>query len=697
MFGTTEVEFEPGQKWTVHLRALVYEQEHPELVFIARYHDLWPIAFVTDREHFFATLREELTAETGWVPHTTRDWQLDSLAGRIWMFDLPDERLRGEVRVLLRGRRVYLLLALTPAAAGKKMAEQFFDSFELLPFRQVAYRATAPPGADFRIHAPAGRSQVLFTPLTPEDDYPRVEERLWGWLDTLSGTAYVVARHEIAPFYRHDTLTEGSFPCAFFEKVAGGAVWEKAHVADTIFQGRSSCFHTVGAPSGGRIDGVVFADGRHLYQLFVHWTEKDVTPAESWRWFHSFGLERASDPDHLLRSHVGAMIEVIQRGDTSLWPYVIGAFDYVYFSQEEIWRMLPVLETLDLSTDTTEAYEIYWRVLREVAYQPSREMVAWVVDFFPKVGPASLRASILEVLAWCGLDEARDAYFRLGRSFERDEVNLSDFSFLLEPFKDSLSLMHRYYRHFLDWRDNPTMRYYAYEVLDYWLIHDPEAFGKLAPLQDTFLMDARRLVARYHLLDYRDTLPWFDEYDTFQTLISILGYLPTTPDVVRFLDTLLQLPDPHLLARVVHALYQHDQQVARAVLDFIHESPPAWWALLYLTHQTAHFGALPKEYTSQEEVVRGYSWYRIEELEPVFVSSLRVVERRPVSWQGETWQMYVLDFEVEGFDATFLALCFQPLWEDAVDIEPVFFDYSSTPVSPDNREALIEELLRAAH
>ena len=644
------VDYSNGMNGEVHLHSYISVDPVDEYSYLVRYNNYSSGIVIRDPEDILTSSVN--TFKALWQNETAvaKDVELDGYPGKDILID------RGEawvyLRHILRGNRLYLMMAAVPPNVDFSVVAPVFESFKFLPLNYSPLSAQKSASGRFQIGMPNNVEVEI-----EKQSYYRVQDVQWSAQDTLSGTLFELNEYEYSPYLsqnRFDTIQTNSFNN--LQKM------EEQVSNETIqFQGSPALYMlTDDNVKDLPTHRLLFFRDRFLYELMVFPTEP-ISRAKIFEYYNTFQYLKSAEA--LPENGATLLFDDLASSDTTKQNLAKETVNHFYFDASNLPDIYRILE-LDFPADTLGERTIHEMMLREFTYNKDEGTLPFLVALFKKKNhDPKLQESILQTLAEMQNKAAYAQFFELAKNFKKEEYSGYVYKNIFSPFLDSLSLTAEFIPQILELDQSKAFEYYSYYLLFNLLRNDHVDLSQTPLPPQRFLDRANQLLEQEQLLT-AEKATYFDQYYHLDALHVILGELTLTNATESYFAKAQSMVNPYLLSTIVDNLMMKKLPVERSTFEKVMESPYAWYRLLNNSSSEQTVDQIPADLLRPASVVEAYVAYEVEQ-EYNRVKEYKLLETKDYQDSEQAYKLYFFQFEIRGYSGTYIGVCSQPSDENA--------------------------------
>lgn len=574
-----------------------------------------------------------------------------------------------EMAIIVRGNRAYVvMIEQLPDGSGlQQKKERFFNSIEFLPFGHTK-RET------FKIRD----SLYIDFPNTPLQDssveYSFPYEKTYSLyaLDTVSGVSYTVDDYQLSPYFwttNYDSLMQ-----ADYDSLMTAA--KVISVADTLFQGgRAHYVVYQESDTDIRLYELFFYRGPHYFNLIVI-TNREYEESMAWDYFNSF---RFDQPDYssgyIAIDKTEKLWQALETRDSADLNRVKYALNNRDISSKELPKVYDFLGR-DLTWDTLTTPALKVLMFDKIVDLKSASSIPVLEDFYQNTPEDTLfRKQILETFLQFESPQALRTFFKYAKDF--DPLNTQEYEYWegFGDLKDTLGLAATFVDDWLPLMKHRSLRYYALELVNNLLQDSLVQASVVIPWTKQLIKEGERILTDYDLL-IKDTIYVSGEIYDLRKINEVLSKLPATEAILAFVKQQFAFQEMSFLKRAVQTSLSLQYLPPDSTLSKIYESSAGdWYMVLLRANKTKMLEQFPTQRRTQRALVHSYL-HHVLKYEWDTMAELEIIDQRPMSKNGEKYQVYIVKFRPPNSESFEYALCTQPQDTQELRFPPDFYDYT---------------------
>ena len=363
----------------------------------------------------------------------------------------------------------------------------------------------------------------------------------------------------------------------------------------------------------------------------------------------------------------------------------------ITLSETDLSAIYVLLEndvTKDFSEESTSNI-----LLREFQYTADQTTIPFIEKlFYLKKENRNYQAAILKTLSGMKSEASFHSFFKLAKDFPPSEQTEYIYSNIFNNFADTLALSRKYIPPLLGITKDISFRYYVYNFFTHGCSSDSSFVDSLEIHVPQLLKEATKIVDTYNLLEFKDSLPIFEEFHHLNRLNFILANYHPSKEIDEHFNRLKLLPNSRLLVNIIDALLIRGMEVPDASFEIVSQSPYQWNRLLENLDYEKNLSKIPSNLFTPERTVEAIAANVIEDKYDPMIN-YQLLETRTRSFQETNYRIFIFTFAVEGYEDRFLGICSQPT--DEIQVKGNYFYYLTEPYIEENKEADIKRILAA--
>ncbi|MEM9821364.1 MAG: TraB/GumN family protein, partial [Bacteroidota bacterium] len=397
-----------GLEGDINLHSYVAVDPKTEFSYLVRYNNYSPGIIISNPEEVLESSVNTFKTLWGDEQAAAKKITVEGFPGLDIMID------RGEVwvylRHIIRGNRMYLIMAAVPPNIDFPVVAPIFNSFKFLPFQRAPLVSQSLEAGRFQIDLPD-----LIVRTAETQSYYRVQDVKISAQDTLSGTLFELSEYEYSPYLSRERFDTIKFSVMNSTRILEGQINHE----DLQFQGVPAIYMTTDdnlkeVPT----HRLFFFRDRYFYELMIFPVEA-ISREEAFTFFNSFRFLKTVEP--LPENGVTLLFDDLASPNLAKRRLAKATVDHFYFDVNSLPNIYRILE-LDFPGDTLGELSIHQMMLREFTYNKDEGTLPFLVKLFQqKAHDSLLQVAILETIAEMKTKEAFGQFFGLAGDFRKDQ------------------------------------------------------------------------------------------------------------------------------------------------------------------------------------------------------------------------------------------------------------------------------------
>ena len=584
-------------------------------------------------------------------------------------------------RAIVRGPHNYFI-AYSGADIYSETAENFFNSFQLLPFQEEEMKNMTPEGEEYSIDLP---EQYFVNKTGIDEEEGILEKRELIALDTLSGISYVVTRTTYLPYV--ELGDKDIYLQLVIDQNAEEGTAEL--LARKEEDGISKLNLDMLSPDTETYTmAQLFYVGDMEYELSASLPSEEYTKSAE-RFFASFQLKNQADPGLLFKSKSEVILKDLTSRENEISTRAIAALDAYSFSSDNLPTIRKVLTDKNYHQDTIEQL-----LLREFLYNSDEESLPFLEAYFTgnkKVGFASQRFMLM-AMNTKGEEAGRKDFFKYANDWEKNAAEQHfDYEDLFTPYFDSTALFIAHIDDLVTLLEHKQFAVEAANVLSFHAKNMKENRDLLIAPREVIFAKAQQIATEYNLFNDPSASKDFAEYNLFDALNFFLTDIPPTPEIENYFKEFYKFDDTYLMLGAIRYYASEQIPFNPIMVEKIYNSP---YDRIYLfQYAENYFGDLkmmPEDYVSKESVMETFVYRSISD-EYGALSFYKLMKSQKYKNGDKEYLLYPFTFKIEGNENEYFGAVTQPA-DDSVNIDPDFFNYHTTTWDKSQTEEMLQEI-----
>lgn len=564
--------------------------------YLIRYNDFPTGTYLENKRIIFDGMLADFT-QKGQIIGQPKVIEKDGYEGR--SYEMISNGSYIEVRLFIRGNRIYLLLKQNMNGTSKPKADQFFSSFKFDPYISAEKVSFNIGNATFIVPSQPRIEKTEKDKDETEDDKHSSflsGEVVYNALNTNSGASYVVAKSTMSKYFRSKNLD--SLTQALIEKLKPQNNTANATTTDFklgTIKGKEMVY--LDTLSGNiRKTRIWFNQGLFYYQFLISGKEEIESDAAN-DFFNKTEIKEQATTFDVTSSKAKLITEDLLNKDPETYKAALGALSYYAFDHDELPTIYTAL-THKYTDDTTNTGA---RIsLLEFLNNVNDKQTP---DFLKKLYQDNKGADLIQsnILSMLPKIDSTSYDWYLKQLEEAPTFKLKNYWFLFSPLKDSLSYTAKHIDQVLKLMEIKEYRPTVLGIIS-------EMISEKNDLYHTLIESKKEFISRNISSDLDNDIVVIKlgEYPT--TMYSYLNILPALKlpqltdnytNKVIALDSIPYLRTQAFVARIVTGL-DLDQQMLNAQLD----SLSSRYDILYAFNKVGKLTSVPLKYRKHDEFTK---------------------------------------------------------------------------------------------
>ncbi|MGK0363694.1 MAG: hypothetical protein ACI85O_000747 [Saprospiraceae bacterium] len=584
-------------------------------------------------------------------------------------------------RAIARGPHNYFI-AFSGEDVYSETAENFFNSFQLLPFQEEEMNDFISEDKEYSIELPE-QYFVSTTGRNEEEGILDVNELVA--LDTLSGISYVITRTTYLPYIEFGD--KDSYLQSVIDKNADLA--KAKLLSRTEENGISKLKLDMLSPDTETYTlAQLFHVGNTEYELNAS-LPSDEYIASAERFFASFQLNNQADSDLLFKSKSEVILKDLTSKEEEISNRAIEAINEYSFSADNLPTIRKILTDDNYHQDTIEGL-----LLREFVYNFDEESLPFIEEYFTKNKPAGLSAQryILMAMNAQPTEVGRKTFFKYANDWEKNaERQYFDYEDIFTPYYDSPSLFLAHLEDLMPLLEHQQFAVELANILSFHAKSMKDDRDILITKREIIFAKAQQIVTKYNLFSDPKASTDFEEYRLFDALNFYLTDVPTTPEIEDYFKDFYKFDEAYLILGAIRYYASEQIPFNPIMVKKVYDSP---YDRIYLfRYAENYFGdlkMLPQEYVSQETVTEAYVYESIYD-EYGLLSAYKPMKTQEYKKGDKEYLLYPFTFKLEGNDGEYFGAVSQPM-DGSENVFPDLFNYHTGAWDKSRTEEMLQEI-----
>ncbi|MCZ4318445.1 TraB/GumN family protein [Aequorivita viscosa] len=498
-------------------------------IFLFRYNNQ-PVGYYLDqKEEYFAEF-DQYFQQNGTYLHEPEKIMKDGSEGRKYEL-LFSGKHHTIAKLFLRGNRTYLLMAQT-FKEGEKILEdnEFFNSFEFLPFSEAAFDTVVNIQNKYSFKAP---SPKIVTEEEPQDAYSEYSYvKNYSALDETTSGTYLVQHIKLKPYYRKKSLQD--FYQDYIELFTGYSDSITSNVNTTLAgkPAREIRMHNTNTNVKQRMKLVL--DDDNILLLLTYLGDEEINKPRVDKFFNSLKIKQNSQNFNLTASKADLIFKNLKSKDSIKFAEAKGALNYYEFDASEYKYLEKNLK--HSYPDDTTYYGAKYYIINAMAILEKPETLNTFETFYKnKKSSYEARIEILEQLPKLKNSNALATYFNLLQNHKLNRVPDKNYD-IMTSLLDTIPLFVANDARFAELVNTDDYRAELASMYAYNVINDSVYAHKMPLLKNKLLSYMYQDVAKYIDTISRKKNPYLPEGIIYSYIEFAKSFNPVPQEVVKTLN-----------------------------------------------------------------------------------------------------------------------------------------------------------------
>jgi uncharacterized protein YbaP (TraB family) len=689
----TEVPQSEGRGTNYFSNVFISKEAKEGFTYMIRYSDMPTGLFVENDSFYISNAVQEATQN---FVNLKAKLDIDSLTRH---YDCPEFNIKVSVegfsmliRAILRGNRLYVLLAQPPLDKNKgnyKKLEDWLNSFRFLPFNQPIFTQKSFPEMGLRIGLPTAIEPHKTDSV--KHSYPYESEKIIQTTDNQSGVVLSTSRMANSKYYSTENID--SFWHNYERTIS--AISDEIEIKDTTFKGLLAKNIIIHYPNSSNISQslVVMKDGyQYDFSLVLPYEIANTNYANSY--FNTIEFLDNAQKIDLFSSKKPLIIKDIASDNDSIKMVAKQVISQINWTKED----LPLLSEALLKQYPDDSLR-YGSVRINLINQIKEIKTPATLALLEKMMVTTQKDTFVRNAVLCtflDLDtlNAANRFFELAKSFGKFDFTRN---YRLRLFMvDSIERAKLYFDKMMALSEKPFEEMGIISMTQYLAQKDTlnvlkDIFSKYTP---QYLSTANALIQKNAAALKLDTVSEAHETDIslLYNYVSLFKNMPDTPEINTFLKKISTTNQLDILSKVMQAQIKNKQPIEDNQWKRLSKNKIEWYYFLSALHSDSLLGKVPPQYFNQKDIAETIlrTYFMDDYGDP---KEMTLIETQ--KYKGELLYIFKckMDYE-EDENPYYVAICAQPLDKTKIllDTESLFISDALKEVK--NPKKIVDELLK---
>jgi hypothetical protein len=542
-----------------------------------------------------------------------------------------------EIRVVLRGNRVYIVAGFFPTKRKDDLGK-FISSFKFIPYKKAEWKTHQFAEYSFSADFPG-------EPVLEEDEESGSTMKAYSGKDVNSGNNYSVA---IESYSKYDQFESDSAILAARTYLYTSAYDSVLLDRDITVDGRPAKeMILLHGDNHSQLRILTFARGLTGYTLFAFLPPSEIRTDDANRFFKSIKFIGKATGD-LLSDKSTLLLKDIASKDTSIWKPAATAFgDYTFKEKdvEAIHNLIKQSYSDDREPEGSRK-EIMFGALENIA---SEKSVAFIEKIFPSLSAnPALEYAALKTLSEIGSKPSLTALAKLLAKHKPMSEDW-DYTFIFSPYRIDSANQKFFFQNTIKYLPVKEYKTGLYALATHLLENKEISIGELSAHKKMIVQDFQADSEVY----LRDST-----YQSLYYLLEIIGYEPQAPAEIATLKKLTHSFDDYLSATAVTTLFRLQQTPDQARVTELARNLATRVSLFSDFQKYSLEQKFPKPYANQDSLAVGEFYdYLVGEYDDAGDFHVEIAYKTEREYEGSMKKFYVMRFHDSYEGATYLGIC----------------------------------------
>ncbi len=590
------------------------------------------------------------------------------------------------INVILRGNRMYLFLVQDLVNNGdlKKQNKNFLNSVEFLPLTFMNLKPN-PIDESFQIGFP---NEVIIDESGSGNGYPYQDTKSYNSLDTLSSVSYSCYAYKLSPFYTEenfDSLLNASRDTINnFEN--------KIYFADTTFQsGRAFYIKSFQPESDVITHEFSFYRGSYYFHLAVY-SNAEIPDKIVWEYFNSFQIKNdLFTIDYIQKNKKEALWEAVFSRDSTALADAKYEIRNNQMDENDLPNIFKALE-YDFSYDTLSYQSMKDLLFSQLRGIDDPSILTSFETLYKKSGQDKLlQLDILNAAVKIKSDDSFQLFFKYIDDFKNEDPEKYYLWSTYYSFIDTLSLTKNYFPEIMELMDHGIFQPISLYLANNLLKDSMVSVDVLQTYTDQILKTGEAIILEHDLLN-KDSIKFDDPFTGLNSINGLVSFLPLADNLDNFIKKQFKAKNNKVISSAIKAALKLGIPVENDLYEKIFESKYDLYNLLNEAKQDSTLDKIPNHFYNQEIIVESrFAYDSYYEYGPIH--NFKIIKKEEVSKNEKQYRLYLVEFNIKGYDELQIGICTQPMNGEEVNIPPDYFTYIDWYEDKKSKEEAIEQIM----
>ncbi len=547
-----------------------------------------------------------------------------------FLIEKGKEKASSKTLTINRGNRSYLLLAITEKDDENNAAiETFFNSFQLLDYKQAQWKTNTSPDGHFSAYTPA---PIVFKQKKDaegkDDGAPTYVS-----YDSLTAVSYEYLKIGYADYYQAKTDSALFYDAMITQTETTDSIISTKYVTNGTDKAQEVVLFLKGNQNFRRMRMVLHGDTMYIASTFLH--EALLNTAEVNRQFNELLILTPSAPTTLYKKRTGELLADLASGDSVKFNAAIERIDNITFEKDDLPLLKEALmKQYDLAAE--EHDDIYNIIADIIADLNDSSIVSFIQKkyFSPNLDNEAQKLAMLRLLA---STKTKESYLVLKDLLLTEPPYVDYLNTLEYKLRDSLSLTALLFPELMRLSNDSLYYDFTASLANLLLDSNQIKFEAIKPFEENLLKTGEQFIAKIK------ADPEADIWREVETM-HLLGRLNTSKGNA-LLQQLVLLNNKYINSRVLIDLLINKQTVPKESVELL-AADKEYRFSFYNRLQNKELGSFfPAKYSTQKSLAESDVYNMAAD--EYTVESVVYLDSKVISYKGEERKFYLFKVKVE--------------------------------------------------
>lgn len=630
----------------VYVLNLLYSSNLPEQEsYLVRYNDFPPGYVSYDDSIYYAEMASNIAADMKGKNVSQKEIMVNGFRGHEFTFDVS---LQGLVtgRMILRGNRLYILMATSPKGSQSESISKFINSLRFLPYEPTELKEVEFRKEGFRIKLPESFS--MDSTNKASTDLLLDDKTIYNCRDDNSGIQYSIVINALSEYDQYPD-EEAYFDARnkiYLQRY--DSIVSKENITGDNFLGQDVVFTSQHVNAKRKIRRIL--SGKTEYELIGYLPADYNYSKTTDDFFNSFIIDKKAGDWNLFSDKTERILTDIASADTLVQKEAKAAIWSHEFKKKDLPNIYAALK--NVYPDDMERYgSTRGALFGALRKTNDSTTLGFISEIYPGLPDSSaLKDDALAVLSDLHTTEATTAMIDLLLS----TVDKNDFNSykVLGPYSDTLHLLNTILPEMIRLESKFDYPYFLFSLAESALDSAVLSDEVKAQVTGALIAMGKQKTANPVVLN-KEGEEYYQKRMYWEYFAEVLTKIPFNDDVKNILAVIQQCGEPNVMRVTVTALIKNNIRVTKADLETIANDPLYRNDLYVKLKELKKENLFPSRQRTQEKFAES-ALYGYLEYDDDVPEKIELLGRQRVKYKGTSQLVYVYKYQFTEDDSWYL-------------------------------------------